>query len=77
MKSNTETRSIRKINRSFEQVERIYSFAKLNNKKVYTTMPKGWRFVPGAMTAPNGSEWIDNGLSRFDKNRVSAILIID
>lgn len=28
-------------------------------------LPKGWRYIEGALTAPNGWRWASNGKSRF------------
>jgi hypothetical protein len=49
----------------------------LNNIKVYTELPKGWRIIEGAMTAPRGYIWICNNKSRFSKEYESALLKSD
>ncbi len=33
--------------------------------KIYKRIPKGWKVLKGATTAPNGYVWIWNGKSRF------------
>lgn len=42
--------------------------------KVLTEMPKGWRVLEGATTAPIGYKWISNGKSFFSKDFESALL---
>ena len=39
----------------------------VNGKKftVYSSLPKGWKRLSGATTAPKGYIWIYNGKSRF------------
>ena len=41
--------------------------------RVYQRMPNGWKETEGALTAPVGYKWIDNGKSLF-KGRKSALL---
>lgn len=31
----------------------------------YNKLPKGWKYDPGATTAPRGYRWANNGKSRF------------
>lgn len=33
------------------------------------SLPDGWRYNDGAMTAPRGWRWADNGKSRFGKSK--------
>lgn len=40
---------------------------KAQGVKVYENMPKGWRVIKGALTAPKGYVWICNGKSIFSK----------
>ena len=37
--------------------------------KVYKTIPKGWKVIPGATNHPQGYIWINNGCSRFAKDK--------
>ncbi len=37
-------------------------------------MPKGFKVLKGALTAPNGFCWVYNGKSLFDDNRRKALL---
>lgn len=39
--------------------------SKVKEPTIYDTMPKGWRVINGATTAPQGYIWICNGKSRF------------
>lgn len=39
------------------------------NKKIYQEMPKGWKVTEGAMTAPCGLIWINNGKSFINGER--------
>ncbi len=40
-----------------------------SNKIIYCeTIPKGWKVDKGARTAPKGTQWINNGESRFAKD---------
>ena len=32
---------------------------------VLDALPEGWRYIEGALTAPNGFRWACNGKSRF------------
>lgn len=41
--------------------------------KVYNSIPQGWTKIDGATTQPQGYQWINNGLSRWDKNYMSAL----
>lgn len=45
--------------------------------KVLTEMPKGWKFIEGASTAPRGYKWIYNGKSFFSKERETALLKVE
>ena len=48
----------------------------LNGKKftVYSSLPKGWKRLSGATTAPKGYIWIYNGKSRFGGGYKKALL---
>ena len=48
------------LNIGFERVADM-----MKGFKVYSTMPKGWRVLRGATTAPNGYVVISNKKSRF------------
>lgn len=41
---------------------------------VYDEIPKGWKILEGALTAPRGYKWITNGKSIFAKERKIAFL---
>lgn len=41
---------------------------------VYNTLPRGWKVLKGATTAPSGYRWIHNGKSCFSKERKLAFL---
>jgi hypothetical protein len=45
--------------------------------KIYDKMPKGWKRLKGAQTAPRGYEWICNGKSRFGGEYRHALLKIE
>lgn len=46
--------------------------------KVYKEMPKGWKVIDGALTAPLGLVWVHNCKSRFDgKHEHRQALILD
>lgn len=42
--------------------------------KVYNQLPKGWKIINGALTAPLGYIWISNNQSRFKGQRKSGII---
>ena len=46
----------------------------MKDYKVFTEMPKGWRILVGALTAPRGYKWICNGKSIFSKEYEQALL---
>lgn len=46
----------------------------LENNNVYSAMPKGWKVIDGATTAPKGYTWISNGKSAFGGNRKIALV---
>lgn len=39
-----------------------------------TKMPKGWKVLSGATTAPKGYVWITNGKSHFGGDRKTALI---
>lgn len=45
------------------------------NAKIYRKMPEGWKVAEGAMTAPCGLIWINNGKSLLKGERVSGFLL--
>lgn len=45
------------------------------NVKIYRKMPEGWKVTEGAMTAPCGLIWINNGKSLLKGERVSGFLL--
>ena len=47
---------------------------KASEIKEYSKMPKGWRELIGAKTAPRGYKWISNGKSFFDKDYKQGLL---
>lgn len=60
--------------------EELISYCKERNIDLYETMQNDWKYDQGATTAPRGTIWINNGKSRFAKNkkeiRKSGLLII-
>lgn len=40
-------------------------------------IPRGWRVLEGATTAPLGCVWISNGKSFFSKDHLQKLLIVD
>ena len=44
--------------------------------KKFDKLPEGWKFVPGASTAPIGYAWAFNGESLFSGNYKSALVKI-
>lgn len=45
--------------------------------KVLNEMPNGWRVIQGAITAPRGYKWVNNGKSLFSKEYEHALLKIE
>ncbi len=45
------------------------------NAKIYRKMPEGWKVTEGAMTAPCGLIWINNGKSLLKGERVAGFLL--
>lgn len=58
-----------------ERLEAINKFAERNKIEVFEELPEGYKVTSGALSAPIGSSWIDNGKSRFAGERKSALLI--
>lgn len=50
---------------------------KYTEVKVYKKIPKGWKEIKGATTAPAGYKWIDNGERLFGGNYKSAFVKIE
>lgn len=46
----------------------------LETTPVYSEVPKGWREIKGATTAPSGFKWISNGKSMFGGEREQALV---
>lgn len=42
--------------------------------KIFTSMPDGWKYVKGALTAPNDYKWIYNGKPIFGDEYEQALL---
>lgn len=40
----------------------------------YASLPDGWRYVEGALTAPNGWRWASNGKSKFSGGYQHALI---
>ena len=53
--------------------KRIKTFVE-QGVKIFTSMPDGWKYVKGALTAPNGYKWIYNGKSIFGDEYKQALL---
>ncbi len=43
-------------------------------KKIYDKLPKGWREIEDAQTAPVGYVWICNNKSHFSGERICALM---
>ena len=52
----------------------VMSAQQFPNITRYDKMPKGWKVLQGAMTAPKGYIWIWNGKSIFKKEYQHALL---
>lgn len=48
-----------------DDVNYMKAWGRVGNAQVKTTVPKGWKELEGATTAPNGFKWITNGKSMF------------
>lgn len=42
--------------------------------EIFDTLPKGWKYLEGATTQPNGYKWACNGKSMFSKERKQALI---
>lgn len=42
--------------------------------EVLDVLPKGWKVLKGATTAPKGYVWASNGKSRFSKDYKNALV---
>lgn len=42
--------------------------------RIFGSLPKGWRYLDGATTAPNGFRWASNGKSRFSADYHHALV---
>lgn len=42
--------------------------------KILNKLPNGWRVIEGALTAPIGYKWVNNGKSVFSKEYRQALL---
>ncbi len=50
------------------------AWGRVGDSKVMTSVPKGWREIEGATTAPEGFKWITNGKSMFGGEREQALV---
>lgn len=62
-----------RVKPKIKNVEFPLGFTSANGKTTVThpvvnSVPKGWKKTEGAMTAPNGYTWINNGKALFKKN---------
>lgn len=46
----------------------------MKNRTILDHVPKGWKILEGAMTAPRGYKWIYNGESLFSGKRKAALV---
>ena len=53
----------------------IMQTAEKYDVKIYREMPEGWKITAGALTAPRGVVWINNGKSLFKGERKAAFLV--
>lgn len=68
--------------KTFEPVKKPIYYILLSKEldpiPVYDTPPEGWRYDKGALTAPKGYEWWNNGKRRFGGgNEHRAGLVLD
>ena len=56
-------------------LEKINAFVEKRNVQIYDTMPEGWKVLQGALTAPCGTTWINNGGSIINKTMETALLL--
>lgn len=52
------------------------TYSNILKEKFLNKMPKGWKEIKGAQTAPKGYVWISNGKSIFDRNYQSGLIPI-
>lgn len=45
--------------------------------KILDSLPKGWKYLDGATTAPNGFRWASNGKSRFSADYRHALVRVE
>jgi hypothetical protein len=55
---------------------KVREYTNKNKIELVTKLPKGWQILKNAITAPNGSVWIDNMESFRNDKRKTALLII-
>lgn len=58
-----------------EKYSEIMKAAEKHGVKVYKEMPENWKITAGALTAPRGVIWINNGKSLFSGERKAAFLV--
>ena len=54
----------------------VLEYFKNKGTKILNELPKGWRLIKGAQTAPVGYVWVNNNKSRFSKEYQHALLKI-
>lgn len=59
-----------------EKIRKAKEFAKERNIDIMTEIPKGWKKLIGAMTAPLGTQWIYNGETFKSGNKRCALLLV-
>lgn len=45
--------------------------------KILDSLPKGWKWLEGATTAPNGFRWANNNKSRFSVEYRHALVRVE
>ena len=55
----------------------LVQYCKERKIDLYESMPKGFVYIKGALTAPRGTQWIYNKQSIFSKQRKTGLLITE
>ena len=63
-----------KEERTMTRTEQRIAYFRAKGVKFVKDMPKGWKTIQGATTAPSGYIWIYNGANPFHGNNEYALL---
>lgn len=61
--------------KKMKEYSNIMKAAEKYGVEIYREMPEGWKVTAGALTAPRGVVWINNGKSLFKGERKAAFLV--